>query len=473
MPTDRDDEKWIKHLLTAHADRFELDRDSLMNRIREEILPEGTTTAARSTPAQPAASRWRPRRFRAGSGSVRASSGSVRVGSGSVRAVSGPATEPRGRRRLAPIALAAAGLVAFTAAAATVPGMIRRTENTPSAVTVQAPTPAPATTTPSGPAAGGARLPTRFRWTSSGPLIGVTPDIGHLAAGVKDPTVVRYGGKWHVFATVGTASGLALEYLSFTDWSSAGSAKPYYLDRSPMGGGYRAAPQVFYFAPQKLWYLVYQTGNASFSTNPDINNPAGWSPAENFYPGTPSIISSHIGNGYWVDMWVICDDATCYLFSSDDNGQLYRSQTAVADFPHNMSEPVIAAQDDKFRLFEGSSVYRVAGTDQYLMLVEAFGSDGRRYFRSWTSTDIAGTWLPLAASQQMPFAGNSTVTFTGPPWTRDISQGEILRSGYDQTMTISPCRLRYLYAGVNPKAGGSTATQPWRLGLLTQSGSTC
>jgi hypothetical protein len=35
----------------------------------------------------------------------------------------------------------------------------------------------------------------------------------------------------------------------------------------------------------------------------------------NFYSGMPDIIRQNVGNGYWVDMWVICDSANCYLFS--------------------------------------------------------------------------------------------------------------------------------------------------------------
>lgn len=324
------------------------------------------------------------------------------------------------------------------------------------------------------PTATGGSLPNSFQWSSSGPLIAPKSDATHSIDGIKDPSVVYYDGTWHVFASVANASGYGLVTLSFTDWSQAGSAPQYYLDQSGIGGGYRAAPEVFYFAPQHLWYLVYQTGNASYSTNPDINDPSGWSAPKNFYPSMPSIISQNIGSGYWVDMWVICDDTNCYLFSSDDNGHLYRSQTTVADFPNGMSDPVIAAQDtNKYALFEASNVYKVQGSNQYLLIVEAIGSDGRRYFRSWTSSSIAGTWNPLAASESNPFARASNVTFNGTPWTEDISHGEMLRAGYDQTLTISPCHMRYLYQGKDPDANDSYNSLPWRLGLLTQTNSTC
>ncbi|MFJ8593422.1 non-reducing end alpha-L-arabinofuranosidase family hydrolase [Streptomyces sp. NPDC093598] len=318
-----------------------------------------------------------------------------------------------------------------------------------------------------------AALPSRFSWSSSGTLISPKPDATHKVAGIKDPTVVHHNGKYHLFASVASSSGYNLVYLNFSDWSQAGSATHHYLDRSAIGQGYRAAPQVFYYAPQRLWYLVYQTGNASYSTNPDISNPNGWSAPRHFYSSMPDIIRQNIGNGHWVDMWVICDSANCYLFSSDDNGHLYRSQTTVGQFPGGFTNTVIAARDSKYALFEASNVYKVQGSNQYLLLVEAIGSDGRRYFRSWTTTSLAGSWTPLAASESNPFARANNVTFPSGAWTRDISHGEMIRAGYDQTLTIPACRLQYLYQGMNPNAGGDYNLLPWRLGLLTQTNSTC
>jgi endo-1,4-beta-xylanase len=313
-------------------------------------------------------------------------------------------------------------------------------------------------------------LPSSFTWSSSGVLMGPKPDAAHPnIAGLKDPSVVFHNGKWHVFASIASSAGYNMVYLNFTDWSQAASATHHYLDQSAIGPGYRAAPEVFYFEPQGLWYLVYQTGNASYSTNPDISNPRGWSAPKHFYSGMPQIIKDNIGNGYWVDMWVTCDTADCHLFSSDDNGHLYRSQTSVANFPNGMSQPVIAMQEsNKYDLWEAANVYKVKETNQYLLLVEAFGDGGRRIFRSWTAPSIAGPYTPLAATASNPFAGASNVTFPGGQWTRDISHGEMIRTGVNQLMEISSCNMRYLYQGVDPNAGGDYNNLPWRLGLLTQ-----
>jgi hypothetical protein len=36
----------------------------------------------------------------------------------------------------------------------------------------------------------------------------------------------------------------------------------------------------------------------------------------------------------------------------------------------------------------------------------------------------------------------SNVTFSGTAWIQDFSSGEMIRSGYDQTLTISPCKIQ-------------------------------
>jgi hypothetical protein len=52
--------------------------------------------------------------------------------------------------------------------------------------------------------------------------------------------------------------------------SDHADARLFILDRSPIGPGYRAAPQVFYFAAKKLWYLICQGGAPLYSTTSNI-----------------------------------------------------------------------------------------------------------------------------------------------------------------------------------------------------------
>jgi endo-1,4-beta-xylanase len=351
---------------------------------------------------------------------------------------------------------------------------------TPGATTTTPPpttTPAPPTTSPptttAPPPAGS--LPSSFRWQSSNVLIGPRSDASHNQLSIKDPSVVNANGRWHVFAsTTNSAGNYSLVYLNFTDWAQAAAAPQAYLSANPnIGTGYRAAPQVFFFAPQNRWYLVYQTGPPSFSTNTDISQPNGWTAPRNFYASTPPIVTQNQGSGTWIDFWTICDTGFCYLFFSDDNGHLYRARTTVANFPNGFGDPVIVLTDSRFALFEASNVYKLQGQNKYLLLVEAIGSDGKRYFRSWTTTALDGSWTPLANTEANPFSRASNVTFDGTPWTRDISHGEMIRAGNDQTLTINPCHLQYLYQGVDPNSTVAYNFLPWRLGLLTQTNSTC
>jgi endo-1,4-beta-xylanase len=349
-----------------------------------------------------------------------------------------------------------------------------------SALAAVAPAAAHAATSPGHTAAAGPRpaLPPNFQWSSSGVLISPKPDATHHIVSIKDPSVVRYNNRWIVYATTAnTAGNWSLAEMDFANWSQAAAAPQHFLDTNPnIGTGYRAAPELFYFAPQHLWYLVYQTGLPSYSTSTNPLDPQSWSAPKNFLDSMPPIIASNIGNGYWVDMWVICDDVNCYLFSSDDNGHLYRSQTTVADFPNGFGSTVIAVQDpNRFRLFEASNVYKVRGNQQYLLDVEAIGSDGRRYFRSWTSPSLDGQWEPLAGTEANPFIRSNNVTFAPgvTPWTDDFSHGEMIRAGFNQHLVIDPCHLQFLYQGEDPSASGDYSQLPWRLGLLTQTNSSC
>ena len=179
-------------------------------------------------------------------------------------------------------------------------------------------------------------------------------------------------------------------------------------------------------------------------------------------------------------MWVICDAKLCHLFSSDDNGQLYRSETPIDQFPNGFNEPVIAMEDENMWDFlEASNVYSY-GPNKYLLIVEVASGGtehGPRYFRSWTSTDIAGPWRPLADTEENPFARMNNVRFKdGKTWTKDISHGELIRKGIDQRLEIHTCDLKYIYQGADPTKKGPEFEYnsiPWRLSLLTEVGSKC
>jgi endo-1,4-beta-xylanase len=311
-----------------------------------------------------------------------------------------------------------------------------------------------------------------IQWNASAPILAPLSDATHDLIAVKDPTVVRFNDRWHVYASsVSAAGAYNMIYTSFADWSDAPNAPFYYMDRTPGFDTYVAAPELFYFRPQNKWYLVYQAGPPKYSTADDPGHPATWTPPAPFFSDTPAIITEN--GGGWLDFWLICDTASCHLFFSDNHGRWYKSKTPIDQFPKGFDEPVVVLQDaNAGRLFEASNVYKMNGTNQYLALIEAFDqtSDNHRYFRSWIADSLEGPWLPWQASGSYPFAGERNSSFEGAAWTHDISHGEMIRAGYDETLAIEPCNLRYLFQGADPTAetGGDYNKIPWHLGLLTQ-----
>ncbi len=308
---------------------------------------------------------------------------------------------------------------------------------------------------------------------STPPLIVPKSDAAHALVAVKDPTVVRYHDRWHVYASSVARGGVyGMVYTSFRDWSEASRAPLYYMDATRGFKTYVAAPQLFYFTPQKKWYLVFQSGPPMFSTADDPGDPTKWTEPAPLFAKTPAIVDR---NGGWLDFWVICDADRCHLFFSNDHGRWYRSDTPIAKFPYGFTDPVVVLEDaEAGRVYEACNVYKVAGTNKYLALIEAFDktSDFRRYFRSWTADSLEGRWTVLHDDARAPFAGEHNVRFAGPPWTRDISHGEMVRAGYDETMVIDASKAQYLYQGFDPPAPTADYNAiPWRLGLLTLSSS--
>jgi hypothetical protein len=311
-------------------------------------------------------------------------------------------------------------------------------------------------------------IPTSYSWTSTGPIISAKSDATHDIIAVKDPSAVLYNDRWVIYAsTVNSAGTYGMEYLNVAkDWSDASTATPYFLDNLP-----GTAPQIFYFTPQKKWYLIYQW-TPQFSTNDDPTKPANWTTPKDFYASKPSSVSA------WIDFWVICDSSDCYLFFAGDNGNFYRASTPIGDFPNGFNTPVIVDSSSEFNMFEADNVYSVEGTGEYLANIECLGPSGQRYFRALWASSLGGTWQSLGNTDTFstPFLGEDNVTFNSgvSDWTTSFSSGGLLIDGNDQTDSVNPNNLQFLYQGANPSAYSSDSygSIPWQLGLATSKANT-
>jgi hypothetical protein len=67
-----------------------------------------------------------------------------------------------------------------------------------------------------------------------------------------------------------------------------------------------------------------------------------------------------------------------------------------------------------------------------------------------------------------PFAGIVNVRGNGSTWTSSFSHGELIRNGFDETLSVETSRLRFLFQGVNDEdlAGKQYGEIPWRIGIL-------
>jgi len=321
-----------------------------------------------------------------------------------------------------------------------------------------------------GPATKPGQFEVPAMWEYTAPLIAPEKRRDEPSRAQKDPTVVHYGGKWHVFMTVKLPGRTAIEYCSFEKWEDADGAARTILKVTD--SKYYGAPQVFYFAPHKKWYLIYQLGAATprkmmwvaYSTTADIADPGSWTQARAILDGGPSD-PREVGG---LDYWIICDERRAYLFFTSLDGRMWRLWTKLEDFPKGFGDCRLAL---RARIFEASHTYRLKGLGKYLTIVE---ENGRRYYKAYLADRLDGPWTPLADTAEKPFAGwrNIRPAEGVAAWTDNVSHGELIREGCDQTMTVDPGNLRFVFQGMldEHKAGKGYGQFAWRIGMLTPIG---
>ena len=287
-------------------------------------------------------------------------------------------------------------------------------------------------------------------WTVDDPVIFHRQLPPYDYYGAKDPTIVYYDGKYHVFYTgANQGGGWQMLYTSASTIPGLKSASRTYM--SKIGESYFCAPEVFYFEPQKLWYLVYQDGTfgAAYSTTTNIADSSSWKGPQSFG------ISGNMG---W-DYYIICDDQNAYMYNTPDDGsgRLYMRKTSLANFPKGWSSPTVAMSG----VFEGAEVYKSLADGKYYLLIEDM-KDGR-YYELWTSANAGGPWTQVA--EKWAWRGNLT-TYNGSKWTTNVSHGELIRAGYNQKLEINDInRVDFLIQGTL-SLNGDYQKLTWDLGLI-------
>jgi hypothetical protein len=303
-------------------------------------------------------------------------------------------------------------------------------------------------------------------WEYSRPLISPENRKDNPSHAQKDPSVVFHDGKWHVFMTVKLPERSAIEYCSFADWNQANEAERTILAVSD--SDYYCAPQVFYFVPHRQWYLVYQVGIpgqdkmwVAYSTTSTIERPDSWTTARPILDGGAND-PREVGG---LDYWIICDDKRAYLFYTSLDGRMWRLWTRLEDFPKGFDHCEVALTG---QIFEASHTYRLKGLKKYLTVIE---QDGRRYYKAFIADRLDGTWAPIADSPENPFASwkNIRPAEGVEPWTDNVSHGELIRDGIDQTLTVDPNNLKFIFQGMldQQKSGKSYGQFEWRIGMLS------
>jgi hypothetical protein len=318
-----------------------------------------------------------------------------------------------------------------------------------------------------------------LKWVSTGPLVSPQNDATHFLFSIKDPTISFIDGKWEIYATANMIMGpqaaaaaqpggsrrggtFNMVHVDFTDWKDAPNAKLFYMDQAGYTG-YKCAPEMFYFTPQKKWYFTYQTQPPVYCTSDTPGDPKSWTKQQPFFqPGQPM-------PGLPIDYHFIGDGEYMYMFFTGDDGNFYRSRTKYADFPKGFSNPVVAMRGNRNTVFEAGYTYKIKGTDKYLTCVEGLGAG--RYYRAYVADKLDGEWYPIQDfdTPEKPFAGKANMTFEDgvTPWSGQVSHGEMIRESNDERMVLDPNNLMFLYQGISDTDNrGDYGALAYKLGLL-------
>jgi len=300
-----------------------------------------------------------------------------------------------------------------------------------------------------------------YQWKIGDAVFCVGPLGSMDEVAVKDPSIVFFEGKWHLFYTASSEEEYTTGYASAEELTGLQAAKRHSLDMiRGESSRYGCAPQVFYFSPQRKWYLVFQNRDANyqpaFATTETIARPETWS--------DPKPLIRKDSRAKWIDFWLICDQRRAYLFYTQAHSAVIVRSTSLGNFPAGWGEAVEVLRD----VHEAVHIYAVKDRNEYHMIYER-NSGGIRSFGLATSVNLEGPWKKVTDE----YATGNQLKFTGKlsQWTDMVSHGEVIRLGHNERMQYDPEDCRWLIQGVLKRDYESVPYPkiPWKLGLMTKS----
>ncbi|MEN8139216.1 MAG: non-reducing end alpha-L-arabinofuranosidase family hydrolase [Bacteroidota bacterium] len=300
------------------------------------------------------------------------------------------------------------------------------------------------------------------KWTTSEPVFGSRIGDAWDNVAAKDPSIVEYNGKYHLFYTAKSADTIngKVNYKIGTGYTSAktieelNSSERIFIDS--IVGGNVVAPQVFYFEPQKKWYLIAHTwvngdhGDLEpiYMTNYNIEDVNGWSEIK--------VMDTHkTEKKFWIDFWAIQDKDEMYMFYADQKGALLYMKSSNEDFPNGFhkSESKVAftqtgVKDSlKWKMFEAAHVFYSKKDEKFIALGEGayfhptrkWDVDARnRFIFAMVADSIDGEWTRYEGDKNDFFADAEDVYNADGSKSKNslVSHPELIRASYNQKLEI-------------------------------------
>lgn len=296
------------------------------------------------------------------------------------------------------------------------------------------------------------------KWEIRNPIFAADENNSFDEISVKDPSIVFFENKWHLFYTARSNTEYITAYVSAKNLDELNSANRNELKAIRGESRYGCAPQIFYFEPQQKWYLIFQNRNSNyqpaFSTNKNISKPKNWS--------IPKNLIEKDSPKKWIDFWVIADQQNVYLFYTENHSGVMIRSTSIKEFPKRWSDSKLVFDN----VHEAVHIYKVKNKQEFHMIYE-LNKNGIRSFGLAIANQLEGPWEKntdeYATANQLNFGKDVT------NWTEMISHGEAIRSGYNQLLEYEPVNCSWIIQGIKKSDLNKPYEMlPWKLGIIKQ-----